>query len=137
MTKKQSDAVKARVETVPAFAEATHKSIVPHGTPFPYAVIHGSDGVDTAERLAGANTTMNPRYTLWIVGESADQVEVLTDKVKAVFIDANGYGIPLAVDGEMCQSLWWSMPESIQVATDPQPTIAWSAVEIGWTADPI
>lgn len=143
MSKRQSDAVKARIETVPIVATKTFKSIARYPEPNqlvkvspPYVVIHGSDGEDTAERLAGGRLTMHPRYTLHIVGETADQVEVVTGLIKAVFIQ-NGFGIPLAVAGETCESLWWSAPIPIQVDGDPQPQIAYQVIELGWNADPI
>ena len=137
MTKRQSDAVKARVETVPALTGRTFKSMAPNGTPTPYAVLHSAEGEDTADRLAGGNRTMHPRFTLWIVGATADQVEVLTGLTKKTFVDADGYGIPLTVAGESCESLWWSAPQPIQVDSDPQPSIAYSVIELGWEANPI
>lgn len=135
MSKKQSDAVKARVETVPAFASKAFKSIAPHGTALPYVVIHGADGEDSAERLAGGRVTMHPRYTLHITGEDADSIETLTAKLKAAFI-SNGFGIPLTVAGETCDSLWWSSPAPLEPDFDPQEPIVFQVIEIGWTADP-
>jgi len=135
MSKKQSDAVKARIETVPALATKTFKTVVTHGTTAPYCVIHGAAGEDSQERLAGPASTMHPRYTLHIVGTTADQVEVITDLVKAKFI-LNGYGIPLAVAGETCSGLWWSVPGPPVAQSDPQPAIVYQVVELGWTADP-
>lgn len=135
MSKAQSDAVKARIQTYPLVATKTFKSIVDHGTLPPYVVIHGAPGTDTQERFTGGRTTSNPRYTLHLVGVDADQVEVMTDRLKAKFI-ANGLGIPLSVPGETCRSLWWSAPVPIQVSTDPLPQMAWQVVELGWTAEP-
>lgn len=143
MSKAQSDAVKARIETVPIVASKTFKSIAQYPAPnelvkvtAPYIVIHGSDGVDTQERFTGGRTTMHPRFTLWIVGEDADQVEVITGLVKAKFI-LNGFGIPLSVAGETCDALWWDAPIPIQVDSDPLPQIIYQVIEIGWDARPV
>lgn len=128
--------MKARIQTVPVVASKTFKSVVKHGTEPPYVVIHAADGADVQGRFTGGRTTMNPRFTLHIVGETADQVEVVTGLVKAKFI-ADGFGIPLDVPGETCRSLWWSSPIPIQVSTDPLPQIIFQVVEIGWTAEPV
>lgn len=142
MTKDQSDAVKARIQTVPVVASKTFKSVAQYPAPNqtvkvlpPYVVIHSADGSDTSERLAAGRTTMHPRFTLHIVGETADQVEVVTGLIKAVFI-ANGLGIPLAVPGETCESLWWSAPIPIDVSSSPLPEIVFQIVELGWEANP-
>lgn len=135
MTRLQSNAVKARIETVPIVASKTFKSIVPHGTEPPYVVLHSSDGVDTQERFTGGRNVMHPRFTLHIVGESADQVETITGLIKATFI-ANGFGIPLTVAGETCDALWWDAPMPIQVDSDPLPQIIYQVIEVGWDARP-
>lgn len=134
MSKRQSDAVKARIETVPTVASKTFKSVAPRKTAFPYVIIHSADGVDTQERFTGGRTTMHPRFTLHIVGETADQVETVTGLVKAKFI-ANGFGIPLTVAGETCDGLWWSAPIPLQVDEDPLPQIVYQVIEVGWSAD--
>lgn len=142
MSKRQSDALKARVQTVPILAAKTFKSIAQYPAPNelvkvepPYCVIHGSDGVDTQERFTGGRLTMHPRFTLHIVGNTVDQVETITGLLKNVFI-ANGFGIPLTVAGETCEGLWWSAPQPIQVDSDPLPQIIYQVIEIGWDARP-
>lgn len=138
MTLAQSNAVKARIETVTVLGVPlkTFKSVAPHGTARPYVIIHSADGEDSQERFTGGRTTMHPRFTLHVVGDTADQVETITGALKAKFVQ-NGFGIPLVIAGESCDGLWWSSPVPLQVDSDPLPQIVYQVIELGWTADPI
>lgn len=136
MSRKQSDAVVARIKEVPQLANAVFKTVAPHGQVKPYVIVHPASGLDTQERFTGPKSTMHPRFTLHVVGSTPDEVESVTDRVKAKFI-VQGFGVPMVVAGESCRGLWWEAPTPIQVQTDPQPTVIYQVVELGWDADPI
>lgn len=134
-----TNAVKARIQAVPAVASKTFVSIAPRSAAgalpaAPYVVIHPADGVDSQERFTGPRSTEHPRFTLHIVGVSYDQVATLTKQIKAQFIAA-GSGVVLTIPGEVCKPCWWESPMPVQIDDDVQPPLAYQVIELGFTAE--
>lgn len=135
MSKKHTDALVAKSKEITAFTSKTFVTTVPTGTEPPYLVWHPAQGSNTQERVTGPRVTKHPRFTGHIVGETADQVQVLLDLLEAKLFPG-GRGIVLTVAGEISKPLWFSSPLPIQVSTDPLPAIVYAVVECGWTSDP-
>lgn len=138
--KKHTDALKAKTQEIPAFASKTFITVAkyPNSTDKvlpPYIVWHPAQGENTQERVTGPRSTRHPRYTGHIVGESAEQVQALMDLLEAKLLPG-GRGLALTVAGERSKPLWYSSPLPIQVQTDPQPTVIYGVVEVGWSSDP-
>lgn len=133
MSRKHTQALKALVQSVPAFAGVkTQVTRVPNGTAVPYVVIHPANGANTADRFTGPSLTQHPRYTLHVVGVDADQVQLLMDLLEAA-VFPNGRGV-LAVPGERVQGFWYASPLPIQADDDVLPGVVFGVVECGWTA---
>jgi hypothetical protein len=135
MGKRHTDALKAKTQEITAFASKTFITIVPTGTTLPYMIWHPAQGENEQTALTGPRVRKNPRYTGHVVGSTAEQVQVLTDLLEAKLFPG-GKGLVLAVTGEVSKPLWFSAPLPIQVQTDPQPTVVFQVVEVGWSADP-
>lgn len=134
MARKHTQALVTRIKTVSAFASKTWSSVVPDGTVKPYCVVHPAQGTNTQERLTAPSTTKHPRFTLHVVGETADQVQLLMDLLEAA-VFPNGKGA-VTVANESVKNFWYASPLPIQVLTDPLPEVIYGVVECGWTADP-
>jgi hypothetical protein len=141
MSKKHTDALKAKTQEITAFATKTFITIAKYPAPstvkpaLPYIVWHPAQGENEQTGVTGPRVRKSPRFTGHIVGEDADQVQVLLDLLEAKLFP-DGRGITLTVTGERSKPLWFSSPLPIQVQTDPQPTIVYAVVEVGWSADP-
>jgi len=133
-------AVTDRAEGMPAFASATFVGEVPRTASGelverPYIAVYPADGIDTQERFTGGRRTQHPRFTLHIVGDSYDQVAMITRDLKARFI-VNGIGVPLDVPGEKTLNLRWSSPEPIQWDRDVTPPVAYQVIELSFDSEP-
>lgn len=136
MSKKHTDALVAKTQEIPAFAAKTFVSMAPHETVAPYIVWHPAAGTNSQSAITGPRVTKNPQYTGHIVGASAGQVQALTDLLEAKLFPG-GRGLVMAVTGEASKPLRFACPLPIQVQTDPQPTVIYAVVEVGWSADPV
>ena len=134
MSRKHTQALVALSKTVTAFASKTFVTRAPKGTEAPYLIWHPAQGTNTSERLTARSATKHPRYTGHIVGETADQVQLLADLLETA-IFPNGRGV-LTVTGETVKNFWYESPLPIQVSTDPLPEVIYLVIELGWTADP-
>lgn len=131
-------AVKARAETLVALASKTFVTVTePVGTKIaaPYLVIHPSDGVDVATRVTGPRVAENPMFTLHIVGSSANQVQIITGLLKALFV-VNGFMVPPVVAGRRARAGYWRSPIPIQTDTDVTPALIYQVIELGWVSEP-
>jgi hypothetical protein len=140
MSKKHTDALKAKTQELVAFATKTFITLAqyPNSTTkpvAPYIVWHPAQGENEQTGLTGPRSRKNPRYTGHLVGRDADEVQGLLDLLEAKLCPG-GVGVTLTVAGERSKPLWFSSPLPIQVQTDPQPTIVYAVVEVGWSADP-
>ena len=133
--KKHTDALVAKTKEIPAFATKTYVSVAPHLTTAPYIVWHPAAGSNSQPGITAPRVTRNPRFTGHIVGETADQVQILMDLLEAKLFPG-GRGLVLTVAGERSKPLTYESPIPIQVQTDPQPTVVYGVVEVGWSADP-
>jgi len=141
MTLAQTNAVVARTQTDSWAASKTFKLVAPRDAQgnlpvAPYAVWQPSDGTSTQERFTGGKSTMHPRYVLHAVGSDYDNAQKFLERIKAKFIDANGFGIPLLVAGETCRNLRWESVQGVQVDNDLTPPLIWATAEITWDAEP-
>lgn len=134
MSRKHAQAIVAKSQEIAAFATKTFVTVAPKGTAAPYLVWHPAKGTNTQDRFNGAKGTVHPRFTGHIVGETADQVQVLADLLETK-LAPNGWGIKLAVAGENARSLWFSSPAPIQVSSDPLPEVIYLVVEVGWDSE--
>lgn len=143
MTKAQTDAVVTRTQEIAALASKTYKLVAPRDSTTgklpapPYAVWQPSDGTNTQERMTGGRATSHPRFVLHAVGFSYDNAQTVLEAIKAKFIDARGFGIPLNVPGETCRNLRWEAVTGVQVDNDVTPPIIYATAELTWDADPI
>jgi hypothetical protein len=135
MSKKHTDALKAKTQELVAFATKTFITLAPHETATPYIVWHPAQGENEQTAVTGPRVRKSPRYTGHLVGRDAEEVQTLLDLLEAKLFPG-GRGITLTVAGEVSKPLWFSSPLPIQVQTDPQPTIVYAVVEVGWSADP-
>lgn len=133
--RKHTNALVAKSEEVELLEGRVFVTLADKGTVPPYLVWHPSQGVNTSGRVTGPKQTQNPRYTGHLVGNSAAQVEVLTDLLRDVLFPG-GRGVRLEVDGEVSKPLWFEVPTPIQVQNDPQPAVIYTVVEVGWQSDP-
>ncbi len=142
MSRKHTQALVALTKTVPAFASKTFVTRAKYAPPNelvkvdpPYVVWHPAQGTNDTDRFTAPKTVMHPRFTGHIVGETADQVQLLADLLEAA-IFPGGRGV-LTVAGEAVRDFWYESPLPIQVSTDPLPEVIYLVVECGWTADPV
>lgn len=137
--KKHTDALKAKTQEIPAFATKTFITLAvnPDGSKptAPYIVWHPAAGVNSQPGVTSPRVTRNPQYTGHVVGVSADQVQVLMDLLEAKLFPG-GKGVVLTVAGEVSKPLSYACPLPIQVQTDPQPTVVYGVVEVGWSSQP-
>ena len=133
MARIHTQALVARTKTVPAFAVKTFVTRAPKGTEAPYVVWHPAQGTNTQERFTGPRASKHPRFTGHIVGETADQVQLLADLLETALFPG-GRGV-LTVSGESVKNFWFESPLPVQVSTDPLPEVIYLVVECGWTAD--
>ena len=137
--KKHTDALVAETQEIPAFATKTFVTLAANadGTKptAPYIVWHPAAGTNSQPGITAPRVTRNPRFTGHVVGKDAAQVQVLMDLLEAKLFPG-GRGVVLSVAGERSKPLWYSCPVPIQVQTDPQPTVVYGVVEVGWSADP-
>jgi hypothetical protein len=131
-----TQALVAKTRQIPAFASSTFVTVAPKGTVAPYVLWHPVKGTNTADRFDGPRVTKHPRFTGHIVGESADQVQVLTDLLEGLLLPG-GRGVRLDVLGERARSLMFSCPLPVQVLSDPLPEVIYSVVEVSWDSDPL
>jgi hypothetical protein len=141
MAKKHTDALKAKTQEIAAFATKTFVTVAqyPNSTARPeppYIVWHPANGTNSQPGVTAPRSTKNPRFTGHIVGESADQVQVLTDLLEAK-LSPGGRGIVMSVAGERSKPVEFACPLPIQVQMDPLPPVIYAVVEVGWSADPV
>ena len=134
--KHHTEALVSAIEEVPAFAGRIFLSFAPHGTAKPYLVVHAANGTNTQPGATSPRVTRNPEYTIHVVGTGAGQVQTLMDLLEAKLFPG-GRGLALTVAGEVSKPLTYACPLPIQVQTDPQPTVVYGVVEVGWSADPV
>lgn len=142
MGKKHTDALVAKTQEIPALATKTFVTVAQYPSPnetvrvdAPYIVWHPAIGTHTQDRMTGPRSGKHPRFTGHIVGETADQVQVLADLLEQK-LAPGGRGITMTVAGENSRALWFDSPLPIQVQTDPQPTVIYLVVEVGWSSEP-
>ena len=139
MSKKHTDALVLKTKEIAAFASKTYVTVAANtdGTKptAPYIVWHPAAGSNSQPAVTAPRVTKNPRYTGHIVGATADQVQVLLDLLEAKLFPG-GRGVVLTVAGEVSKPLWFESPLPIQVQTDPQPTVIYAVVEVGWESNP-
>lgn len=137
MTWDDTLAVKAKLQNVAAFASNTFVTVVPSDNIVrtQYALIHPSEGTDEQTRVSGPPVTTHPRFTLHVVGSSAESVQRNTALVKAQFL-TDGFIVPPVVSGRRNSNGWWSSPIPIQVDSDVTPPLVYQVIELGWTSDP-
>lgn len=135
MSKKHTDALVTKIQEIPALTAKTFRTIAPHGTVSPYVIVHPAKGSNSQEVLTGPHRTKHPRYTLHVVGDSSEQVEIVMDLLETKLFP-NGFGVVLTVAGEQSFPLWFESPTPIQASTDPLPAIVFGVIECGWRSDP-
>lgn len=140
MSRRHTLAVQARIQADPAVVVKTYIAIAPKDSngklpATPYVVIYPGNGTDSSDRLAGPNVTLNPSFTLHVVGSSWDQAAQLTERIKALFV-AGGRGTPPVIEGENTSGLRWSEPLPVQIDRDVTPPVAYQVVELDFTAEP-
>ena len=135
--KAHTDALVALIKTVPAFATKTWPTMVPKGTTptFPYVLVWPSDGTDSTDRLTGPLVTQHPRWAIWVVGVSYDQVALGARDIKDKLI-VNGRGVTLSVAGEVCEPFWYNSPTPIQTLENTDPAIVYHIAECGFESNP-
>jgi len=136
--KRHTDAVKARIQTVPQIAAkvfvATARKVDGKLQSPPYVLIYPAEGTDDTDRLDGPRVIQRPRFTIHIVGTSYDNVQTLTEQIKPLFI-VNGRAIQVHVDGERGSGLFWESPTPIQWDFDV-PDRLYQVIELGFTSEP-
>src|SRR3546814_15255452 len=75
----------------------------------PLVLIHPADGTDSQERFTGPRSAQHPRFTLHIVGSSVDNVQTITEAVKAKFV-VDGLGVAPSIPGERPSPLTGGSP---------------------------
>jgi len=141
MSKAQTDAVVARVQSVPDQSAKTWTLVAPRDavgklpTP-PYTVVQPSDGTNTADRFTGPRSVSHPRFVLHFVGSSYDNAQATLERVKAKFIDpVSKFPILLTVSGESVKNFIWESPLPVQVDNDVTPPLLYASAEISWDAE--
>lgn len=134
-----TQAVKARIETLPdlqgrVFVGSARKADGKLQTP-PYVIIHPADGIDDTDRLNGPRTIQHPRFTLHLVGSSADHAQRLAEAIKPLFV-MDGRAMQVDVDGERGSGLFWHSPTPVQWDFDV-PDRHYQPIELGFTSEPI
>lgn len=137
MTWPDTQAVLAKIQNVPSLAAATFVTVVPADNMVrtQYALIHPSEGKDAQTRASGPPVTTHPRFTLHIVGSSAESVQRNTALVKTQFL-TDGFIVPPLVFGRRNYDGFWSSPIPIQTDTDLNSPLVYQVIELGWTSDP-
>lgn len=138
--KRDTEAVKARIQLDPAVASKTHVARAPKNaqgelSQRPLVIIYPASGQDESDRLSGPRVKRRPRHTLHIVGDSWDQVATLTDRLKGRFVE-DGRGVPLVIEGEVTSDIVWDEPVPIDVDTDVTPPVIYQVVELAFTVEP-
>lgn len=143
MTWADTSAVVTTIKTVPILASAVYVTEAPKPTapatvlPLPYVIVHPADGVDEQARFTGPDTIQSPEVTLHIVGESANQVQVVTSLVRAKFQPStSGFVIPPTVSGRRNRDAYWRAPTPIQSDRDVTPHLIYQVIELGWVSEP-
>lgn len=137
MTLADTQAVKTLIGSVPILASKTFVTVAPVGPLLmaPYVLIHPTLGTEEALRLTGPAVTESPSFTAHLVGEDAEQVQILHDLLKPKFVTA-GFFVPPAVSGRRNSGGYWRCPIAIQYDQDLVPPLVWLPVEFGWVSDP-
>ena len=141
MTVIQTTAVVARIKTA-ASAPRTYELVAPRDPVTnklpepPYAVVQPSDGTATAERFTGGKTTAHPRYVVHYVGLTYESAQGMREQVRARFVNAGGFGIPLTIAGETCKNLHVDSGLPVQVDNDVTPPLIYATDEISWDSEP-
>lgn len=135
--KQHTALVKARIQSIPALASKTFVLTAPRVAgelpKAPYVVIWPANGTDSAERLAGPFAQMNPRFVVHVVGSSDDNVQTVSELVKAKFV-ANGFGIQADIAGEFATGMRVTEPQPTQVDNDVTPPLIYNTLEVSWEA---
>lgn len=101
---------------------------------YPYWVIHPADGTDTTDRFNGPKLIQHPRFTVWTVGEDADQAADAAEKVKALLV-VGGRGVIPTIEGEISYQIRYSVPLPIQSDKNATPPICYHVAEIGFDSE--
>ena len=136
MSSKHTNALKALIATVPHLEGKVFTTEAVRGTSLPYVVVHPANGVNSQERVTGPRSSKHPEFTLHVVGYSGDEVQDYTDAIEEVLFPG-GRGVSIDVPGEKGRPLSFAQPTPVQLQTDPQPSIAFAVVEVGWRSDPV
>lgn len=133
-------AVKARIETVPALTLKTFMLVAPRDAAgnlpiAPYAVVQPADGSDSSDRFTGPKFASNPRIVIHVVGLTYDQVQSVSELVKAKFVVA-GISMQINVTGERGRGLTWSSPIPTQSDNDTTPPTVYNTYEVAWVSEP-
>ena len=127
--------LKARIQSIPAFASNTFVTVAPANTPLPYVLIHPMDGTDLADRLAGPSAIQNPRFVIHSVGKTYNSCAWAAEQVKAVLIVA-GIGVTPTITGELAGRVWYSVPQPVQTDDDVTPSLLYHTSEVGFESTP-
>lgn len=146
MTRADTAWLKGHLETIPALmggpggaskvfvTQAKYPSSTAKVTT-PYVVIDPEEGTDEARRYTGPKNVRNPRFTIRIIGETADQVQFFFEKIKAVLV-VDGFGVTPTISGERAEKLWFESPAEIGFDPDPSPPLAIGYIRTGWATQP-
>lgn len=135
MGRKHTDALKEKSKQIAALGQRVYITTAPKDAVMPYLVWHPARGTNQQAAVTGPRVIRRPRFTGHIVAATAEQVEVITDLLEELLMP-HGRGIVIDVDGEKSYPLSFDAPLPIQAAKDPQPTIAYQVIEVGWTSQP-
>ena len=127
--------LKARIQSVSAFASNTFVTVAPANTPLPYVLIHPMDGTDLADRLAGPNLVQNPRFVIHSVGKTYNSCAWAAEHVKAVLV-VSGLGVIPTITGELAGRVWYSVPQPVQTDDDVTPPYLYHTSECGFESTP-
>jgi hypothetical protein len=144
--------VKSRIETVPSLvngastapANATKVFVTQAIYPYPntnvkvlppYVIIDPDEGDDEARRYTGPKNVRNPRFTIRIIGATADQVQFFFEKIKAVFI-GDGFGVYPMIPDEVTERVWLESPTPIGLDPDVTPPLVLGYIRLGWSSQP-
>jgi len=135
-----TNAVVARIQTIPALAAKTFKLVAPRDAAgavtaiAPYVVVQPADGTDSRPRFMGPLTQFAPRIVLHIVGTSYDNAQTVAELVKLKFVSALGVPIQVDVTGQKGSHLMWDSPMPTQVDNDVTPPLIYNTVELTWVS---
>ena len=127
--------LKARIESIPAFASSTFVTVAPANTPLPYNLIHPMDGTDVADRFTGPSSVQNPRFVIHSVGKTYNSCAWAAEQVKAVLVVA-GIGVTPTITGELAGRVWYSVPQPVQTDDDVTPPFWFHTSEVGFESTP-